>query len=92
MSQTTLVPIVRINPSTDVGIKAVAKFGNCFWLRPSSGSAVMLIPVVDGIPLVAEFIHVPSKDVYQTQAPQIGYGSSDPVQQTQQETESNGNP
>ena len=74
-TRSTLRPLVRINPSTQDGVEAVKKWGNVFWLRPSSSGSgqAMLIPVHEEVPRIADFIIVPSSDIL---APDevVGYG------------------
>jgi hypothetical protein len=66
--------LVSINPTTPEAIAAVAKYGNVFWRRYlGAGATVLLIPVVDGIPRVAEFIIVPAGEVTLS-SDSVGYG------------------
>lgn len=57
-------PLVRIRPTTSDHLLCISRFGGLFWLRETYSGMSRLIPVRDGIPYVADFIFVPSSDVY----------------------------
>jgi hypothetical protein len=54
-----LDPLTEVAPETPEAIEAIARWGNLFWLRHMSGQGHLCIPVVDGIPRVADFIIAP---------------------------------
>ena len=53
-------PSVEVASDTPEAAAAIARWGVLFWERRISGGGVMLIPLHDGVPRVADFIIVPS--------------------------------
>lgn len=75
-----IAPIVSIRPYDKVTANAVAKSGNLFWLRPGGVPGFSyLIPVVEGVPHVEDFIIARSDCIIQ-QADAVGYGQAIPPQ------------